>query len=311
MEEAGSGDSRSQYGEVMLDIYSLPEVADRVAKGYTIRLPKCFSLCQSRFGKEAIRCKRLTKQRAAVRDLLSNAIADYNKVTTNKVVTAPATILWANRVLGDFMKKAPPKSPVKQKDRTLDPELRAHAKASTPGWDWQKLSFVLEKKGEVQDEEISKAQKRINSALHSTLQAGYALFETNLQNDQLQHRRYLQTSSGDEARARAAVIQSLEDCVNDKYCPDDQTDTSGVMEARLQPWLAECLAGFNGGVRRPDNECIIGIFNLTTQGVLSADKLHFALQQLTTLSHAYPKTFVGLVVMPNRAGDLKQNGCKP
>ena len=38
--------------------------------------------------------------------------------------------------------------------------------------------------------------------------------ETNLQNDQLQHRRYLQTSSGDEAKARAAVISSLEDCVN-------------------------------------------------------------------------------------------------
>ena len=36
-------------------------------------------------GEEAIRCKRLTKQRAAVRDLLSNAIADYNKVTANKV----------------------------------------------------------------------------------------------------------------------------------------------------------------------------------------------------------------------------------
>ena len=98
--------------------------------------------------------------------------------------------------------------------RTLDPEIRAHSKASEPGWEWQKLSFVLEKKGEVQDEEISKAQKRINSALHSTLQAGFALFETNLSNDQLQHRRYLQTSSGDEAKARAAVISSLEDPVN-------------------------------------------------------------------------------------------------
>lgn len=107
------------------------------------------------------------------------------------------------------IKLRPPAQP-----RTLDPELRAHSKASEPGWDWQKLSFVLEKKGEVQDEEIWKAQKRINSALHSTLQAGYALFETNLQNDQLQHRRYLQTSSGDEAKARAAVISSLEDCVN-------------------------------------------------------------------------------------------------
>ena len=94
--------------------------------------------------------------------------------------------------------------------RSLDAELRAHSKASETGWDWQKLSFVLELKGAVQDEELSKAQSKINSALQSSLQAGYSLFETNLQNDQLQHRRYLLTSSGDEAKARAAIVASLE-----------------------------------------------------------------------------------------------------
>lgn len=41
------------------------------------------------------------------------------------------------------------------------------------------------------------------------------------------------------------------------------------------------------------------------------DRLHFLLQQVTALSHAYPKSFVAVVVMPNRAGDLKANGCKP
>lgn len=70
---------------------------------------------------------------------------------------------------------------------------------------------MIEIKGAVQDEEITKAQKRINSALQSSLQAGFSLFETNLQNDQLQHRRYLQASSGDEAKARAAAVTSLED----------------------------------------------------------------------------------------------------
>lgn len=75
----------------------------------------------------------------------------------------------------------------------------------------------------------------------------------------------------------------------------------------------ECLSGFNNGLRRLDNECIIGVFNLTTQGVLSMDKLHFALQQLTTLSHHFCRTFVGIVVMPNRGGDLKigTSTCKP
>ena len=95
--------------------------------------------------------------------------------------------------------------------RTLDAELKAHSKASEPGWEWAKLSFVLELKGLAQDEELSKAQKKVNSALQSSLQAGFSLVETNLQNDQVQHRRYVLTSSGDEAKARAAVVASLED----------------------------------------------------------------------------------------------------
>lgn len=97
--------------------------------------------------------------------------------------------------------------------RTLDSELRTHSKASEPGWEWAKLSFVLELKGAVQDEELCKAQKKINSALQSSLQAGFELFRTNLQNDHLQHRRYLLTSSGDEAKCRAAVVASLEERV--------------------------------------------------------------------------------------------------
>ncbi|CAK9015621.1 Uncharacterized protein SCF082_LOCUS12841 [Durusdinium trenchii] len=74
-------------------------------------------------------------------------------------------------------------------DGTLDPELKAHAKTADPSFDLQKLSFVLECKGQLQDEELEKAQSKINSALQTSLQAGFSLFETNLANDQLQHRR--------------------------------------------------------------------------------------------------------------------------
>lgn len=69
---------------------------------------------------------------------------------------------------------------------------------------------MLELKGAVQDEEVLKAQSKISSALMTSLQAGYSLFCTNLETDQLQHRRYLLTSSGGEAKARAAVVSSLE-----------------------------------------------------------------------------------------------------
>ena len=78
-------------------------------------------------------------------------------------------------------------------------------------WDWQKLSFILEEQGKVQDDEISKAQSRTNSALLNSLQAGYSLFTTNLENDELSFKRWQLASSGDEAKARAAVVASLEE----------------------------------------------------------------------------------------------------
>jgi len=77
-------------------------------------------------------------------------------------------------------------------------------------WDFQKLSFVLEAQGDLQDEQLQKAQSKTNSALMNSLTAGLSLFETNLENDQLAHRRWLLASSGDEAKARAAVVTSLE-----------------------------------------------------------------------------------------------------
>ena len=70
------------------------------------------------------------------------------------------------------------------------------------------------------------------------------------------------------------------------------------------------MTGLNQGVRRMDHEMLIGFFNLTTQGVLSNHKLHFALSQLTTLAHNSPKSFVGVLVLPNRAGDIRVGSVK-
>ncbi|CAJ1380673.1 unnamed protein product [Effrenium voratum] len=103
---------------------------------------------------------------------------------------------------------------------SLDAELRAHSKAMEPGWDWRKLSFILEAQGKVQEREVCNAQSKVNSALQNSLQAGFSLFETNLESDHLKQRR-----------------------------PDAEVDTSGLVEARLQPWISETLAGLNGGIR--------------------------------------------------------------
>ncbi len=80
---------------------------------------------------------------------------------------------------------------------------------------------------------------------------------------------------------------------------------SGKLEARLQPWLVATLAGLNSGVRRENAECIIAIFNITTQGVLSLHKQQFLLQQVTSMAHAYGKSFIAVIIMANRAGDMR------
>ncbi|CAK8999283.1 Uncharacterized protein SCF082_LOCUS6128 [Durusdinium trenchii] len=114
---------------------------------------------------------------------------------------------------------------------SLDSELRAHSKNMEPGWDFRKLSFVLEAKGEVQQEELSRAQSNISSALQSSLNAGFNLFKTNLESDQLLHRRHLLASSGDEARARAAIVGQLEvKAPDDEELCKDEVEGDGEIE---------------------------------------------------------------------------------
>ena len=71
--------------------------------------------------------------------------------------------------------------------RTLDSDLKSGSKSMDSEWSWKKLPFILEMEGQIHDDEIGKAQSKINSALQSSLQAGFSLFETNLETDQLQH----------------------------------------------------------------------------------------------------------------------------
>ena len=90
--------------------------------------------------------------------------------------------------------------------------------------------------------------------------------------------------------------------------PDQETDTSGVLNAKLLPWLEGTLGGLNGGIRRQDQELVVAFCNFPSAGVVSAYKQHFVLTQVTALAHSYPKSFVAVLVMPNRAADLRN--CK-
>ena len=94
--------------------------------------------------------------------------------------------------------------------RALGSELRAHIKGNDPSFDISKLAFFAEATGTVQEGHILAAQSAVANARRSSLQAGFNLFKTSLDNDQVLHERHLQASKTDETKARSAALASLE-----------------------------------------------------------------------------------------------------
>lgn len=73
----------------------------------------------------------------------------------------------------------------------------------------------------------------------------------------------------------------------------------------MMPWIDGTLSGFNAGLRRRDHEGIIVLCNLACQGVCSSAKTMFAVNETTRLLHSAPKSTVAMIVLPNRAADLR------
>lgn len=86
--------------------------------------------------------------------------------------------------------------------RLLDAELKMHCKSASSEFDYKKLSFILEARGVLQEQQIERAQSRIQPAFRQSITAGFNL---SLEADQVAHRRHLVAASGDTQRARAAL----------------------------------------------------------------------------------------------------------
>ena len=89
-------------------------------------------------------------------------------------------------------------------------------------------------------------------------------------------------------------------------------DNSSTICAKLMPWLSSILQGLNGGMRRIDTELVVAICNYPSMGVISSARQHFCLSQVTALAHSFPRSFVAVIVLPNRAADLRTAAkCNP
>ena len=71
-----------------------------------------------------------------------------------------------------------------QQPRTLDPELRGVVRVKDPQWDLERLGFVLEARGQVQQEFLQKGQCSIQNALRQAERSAWELFQSHLEADQ-------------------------------------------------------------------------------------------------------------------------------
>ena len=81
---------------------------------------------------------------------------------------------------------------------------------------------------------------------------------------------------------------------------------SGPLDPQLKPWLAASLEGLQGGLRCSSSELVIYMANMVSQGVMSAPKIQFLVQALQAGAANHPASFLGIVILPNRAADPRK-----
>ena len=84
-----------------------------------------------------------------------------------------------------------------------------------------------------------------------------------------------------------------------------EQDVPSAFAAKAEPWLQNTLAGYGHGVRRADHERVVAWCNYVPAGVVSAKQHIFTVEQITQICHAHPRTACAVILLPNRAGDLR------
>jgi len=82
---------------------------------------------------------------------------------------------------------------------------------------------------------------------------------------------------------------------------------ASTFAAKNEPWLQEILTSFGSGIRRPDSERIMLWVNYVAAGVVPGKKILFTVEQVQQFLHAFPRTSVAFVLLPNRAQDLRSS----
>lgn len=85
---------------------------------------------------------------------------------------------------------------------------------------------------------------------------------------------------------------------------------ASTVSGKVTPWLQQTLQGMGSGLRRFDKERVVGFVNYVSSGIVSGPKMLYTIEAITQLAHSHPRTFIGLILLPNRSGDLRTTSVK-
>jgi hypothetical protein len=214
--------------------------------------------------------------------------------------------------------------------RTCDADLLGAIRVGDPqiGDLWKRLPFVLEAKGQVEDNFLQSAQSKVKNASQHATAAAYALFKTQLENDATLHRKQLLQVQAEGTKKRQAVAIALQaahdtawDLIQKKAADEFPTfmytntkDLSSAAMAAMAPWLQDSLKAVSGGLHRAENDRVVYWANLCVLGVITVNsaKFHWLADFLTSQLAQMPLNSVAVILLGNRspAKSVKKR-CEP
>ncbi|CAL1173958.1 unnamed protein product [Cladocopium goreaui] len=201
---------------------------------------------------------------------------------------------------------------------SLDADLGALAKAAEP-FEWERISFILELRGECLEDYISQCQDVSKNAQTKSLQAAYNCWAEQLNADGVIFESEQILSEKESAKRRAKLVGQLEAChqkawkVVSEYLGTSlrlfagrSADAESTVLPSLAAWLQESISEVPEARSSDDHGLVIWL-NLPTAGIIGASKYDFLLTSVTTLLTMMKKNSIALLVHPNRAAQMQPN----
>ncbi|CAL1131960.1 unnamed protein product [Cladocopium goreaui] len=197
----------------------------------------------------------------------------------------------------------------------LDNDLSSVMRAGEP-FDWKRINFVLEVRGQTVESFISQSQDRQRNAMQKSVQAAFRAWQEQLASDQVIFEQQQIMLEKSNAKTRAKLVRQLEEqhhkawkCVKEylsstlRLFPGKSPDAVSTVMPELNGWIEETLSDIAEVQSALDHGVILWV-NLPSVGILSAHRLDWVLTYLSNTLNKYKKNGMAIVIHANRAGQV-------